>query len=1056
MRAVSLASWTCGFAGCCVLALGLKGSAAAAEVDTGELFGATNLLQVRQFAAENPDSAYRIHLEGDVWWVDRSGGRLVLKDNSGAEELEIDSSVQQVHAGQRIRIAGDTTITKRGGAVQLGSRGPIVDNNGVHGAVEKSGAIYLNAGRHPLRLEWFNGVERYELAVQYQGPGLSRQAIPDSAFFRSVSVESFSNFVAGLDYSSYAVEWEALPDFRQLSPLRSGTVRNFDLSVLPRPEHVGLVFTGFLEVTNNGLYKFFTKSDDGSRLYVTGPTMHIDIIGTSEWPLAKKVAIGQNLLEGEKNQWMQVEGKVSFARTNSDVAQLELSAGSARIRVEVADSKGLEVTNLLNHWIRAAGFCEGTLTPDGQMVPGVLLVPSQKEIEVLGVSRGVTLNPSTNAGAFPILTSAVEVHRLKREEAQRGYPVKLRGVVTCVLPEHQAFTLQDSTRGLYVVDSSQSLAAPPEVGEFLEIEGTTDPGMFAPVVNARLVARKGPGHLPDPVRPAWDQLMSGSLDAQYVEFTGVVTAVQTNLVTLLTAGGIVKVDVRPNGVNDAAELKQVENALVRVRGCLFATWDYITHQVRMGEIRMYGPDILIEQPAPADLFSIPRKTAAELRLFDPQAGAFQRVKVFGQVVFAAENECFLMDGSEGLRFTPQHAFDLRPGDTVDVVGFPDLLAGVSPVLREAVARKTGHSSLPSAATLAATNMISAAHDATFVKVEGSLVNIHQARPDTVLEMQNGLRAFTARIKKADDSILSLAPGSRLELTGVYAGLGGNRATGQEITSFELLMDSVGGIKVLARPPWWTLKRLLVATGALACVLAAAVLWITQLHRQVEERSAQLAAQVRQREQIEHQRTMEEERTRIAQDLHDELGSGITEIGMLAARAKSAGASDDKRERHLEQVGVKARELVTALDEIVWAMNPRHDSVASLVSYLSLYAERFLKLANISWRLDGPNGTIDQVVDSRRRHQLFLAFKEALTNVVRHSSATEVQLNIRCDAAKVLVAVADNGRGLATDSRTENMDGVSNMRNRVEKLGGRFDITSQQGRGTTVRFEVPYK
>jgi signal transduction histidine kinase len=201
--------------------------------------------------------------------------------------------------------------------------------------------------------------------------------------------------------------------------------------------------------------------------------------------------------------------------------------------------------------------------------------------------------------------------------------------------------------------------------------------------------------------------------------------------------------------------------------------------------------------------------------------------------------------------------------------------------------------------------------------------------------------------------------------------------------------------------------------------------------------------------------MEEERTRIAQDLHDELGSGITEISMLAARAKSAGALDDKRERHLEQVGVKARELVTALDEIVWAMNPRHDSVASLVSYLSLYAERFLKLANISWRLDSPNGTIDQVVDSRRRHQLFLAFKEALTNIVRHSNATEVQLNIRCDAAKVLVAIADNGRGLPTDSRTDNMDGVSNMRNRIEKLGGRFEITGQQGKGTTVRFEVPY-
>jgi hypothetical protein len=212
--------------------------------------------------------------------------------------------------------------------------------------------------------------------------------------------------------------------------------------------------------------------------------------------------------------------------------------------------------------------------------------------------------------------------------------------------------------------------------------------------------------------------MSGSLDAQYVEVAGVVTAVQTNLLTLLTSGGIVKIELRANGVNEAAELKRFENALARVRGCLFASWDYITHQVRMGEIRIYGADIFIDQPAPADLFSLSQKTAAELRLFDPQAGAFQRVKVSGQVVFVTEAQCFLMDRGEGLRFIPQNALELKSGDMVDVVGFPDLLGGLSPVLREAAVHKTGHASLPSPNTLTATNTISAAHDATFVKVEG--------------------------------------------------------------------------------------------------------------------------------------------------------------------------------------------------------------------------------------------------------------------------------------------------------------------------------------------------
>jgi signal transduction histidine kinase len=151
---------------------------------------------------------------------------------------------------------------------------------------------------------------------------------------------------------------------------------------------------------------------------------------------------------------------------------------------------------------------------------------------------------------------------------------------------------------------------------------------------------------------------------------------------------------------------------------------------------------------------------------------------------------------------------------------------------------------------------------------------------------------------------------------------------------------------------------------------------------------------------------------------------------------------------------KAREMVTALDEIVWAMNPRHDSLASLVSYFSLYADRFLGLANIAWRLEDASVPADFVIDSRHRHQLFLAFKEALTNVVRHSGASEVKLRIGLEEGEVRLTIADNGRGMSNGMSTENMDGMANMRARVEKLGGRFEMTSEPGRGTTLRFQVP--
>jgi signal transduction histidine kinase len=248
--------------------------------------------------------------------------------------------------------------------------------------------------------------------------------------------------------------------------------------------------------------------------------------------------------------------------------------------------------------------------------------------------------------------------------------------------------------------------------------------------------------------------------------------------------------------------------------------------------------------------------------------------------------------------------------------------------------------------------------------------------------------------------------------------------------------------------------MLVILGALACVLAVTVLWITQLRRKVEQRGAELEIQIRERQRVQQQHAMEQERARIAQDLHDELGSGLTEISMLGARALSVSGPLEKRGHYLAQMSNQARQMVTALDEIVWAMNPTHDSLASMVSYFSLYAERFLGLANIAWRLEGPFNLDDHAVDSRLRHQLFLAFKEALTNVVRHAEATEVRLHIQRDHDRVRLTIADNGRGWIEAGQTEEMDGLANMRTRLQKLGGRFEVQGKSGQGTIVRFELP--
>ncbi len=666
----------------------------------------------------------------------------------------------------------------------------------------------------------------------------------------------------------------------------------------------------------------------------------------------------------------------------------------------------------------------------------------------------------TTTGALPELTTVDEVLRLKPEEAQRGYPVNIRGVVTCVVQEHNAFIVQDATHAVFVISASPASALP-QRGELLEVEGKTDKGSFAPLVRLSRLRSLGAGTLPEPVQPTWDQLMNGSLDDQLVEIRGIVEESVPHpagypqpwsKMTVRTTGGALWVDVWLVGTN-FEKLEDYEDAVVRLRGCLFVALNPDTHQLELGHVRMYVDSIAVDRPAPADDYSAPKKRAAELALFDPQASAFQRVKVSGQILHMIGWDYFMMDGTNGVRFTLRRRTELHTGDRVDVVGYPEL-GGAAPRLRCAVARKTGQASLPEPMNLSSDDLPNAIYDSTRVRIEGWLVSSRVTPTNQALEVQSGSWRFMARVNLKKTAPPLPPIGSRLAVVGVYVVQGGNPVLDGNVAPFDLLLHSPADIKVLSTPSRWTLRRLLVIVGVLVCALALLGLWVTQLHRQVEERTTELATQIDNRQRVEHQRAMEQERARIAQDLHDELGSGITEISMLATLAGSAPAPDNGQDRHLEEIGDRARQMVTALDEIVWAMNPKHDSLMSLVSYSCLYADRLLKLANITCQLKGAVDLPDRAVSSVHRHEFFLAFKEAITNVIRHSGATEARLGVRLIGNRLRLSLADNGRGLAADARARGGDGLVNMRARLEKMGGRFGIASQQGRGTTVRFYLP--
>jgi signal transduction histidine kinase len=1104
---------------------------------------ATNLLQLRQQTFDPRSSACSVHLEGVVWWANAASGRIILHDSSGTEPLELDLPCQIPSSGERLRLEGDAVVSSAKDAIKLTSV-PVVDNDGLHGMAEASGAVYLKPGRHLIQVAWFNGEFKYGLEVAYEGPGLPRQKIPDAVLLRPQidPANGSTNLVNGLSYRCCeALGWSALPNLNHLPAVKTGTVHNFDLEARTRDEHVGLLFSGCIEIASEGLYTFYTTSDDGSQLFIGQPSLEVKDLGPAPLPPARHVAISQILPEGEPYLWCEMEGTVGSVNNNPGAQELELISETGRLQVQVAEDSDCSLAIAPHSRVRAVGVCQSIYTAEGHKVAGEFLVQNWKAFQVLYIApelwaqyplasvsnlmmnnragqepivhlRGkIDSTPqgpwlledgtgaiplegaqpsecvgypvdvlagcggqSTNlvlrrgiyqraagteqSAALPVLTTAEQVNSLSREELKRGYPVKLQGVITCAMT-NGVVVIQGATRGICVARPDGSQDTLGQVGDYCEVEGTADPGEFSPYIRGSLIRVLGPGRFPDPVHPAWDQLVNGSLDCQYVELEGVITEVGKDRLTLLVRGG--RIRVRQERLEEGLpeeNLKSWENALVRMRGCLFADWsdpgaEAQPRAARVGHIRLDPHWVNVIEPAPADPFAVPAKRLSELLRFDPRAGALERVKISGQVVHQGATECFLMDGGSGLRFIPAKASAAQVSDLVEVVGFPDL-TGPSPMLREAIVRRLGPAQPPKPHRLEPESLLNEAYDSTLVQMEGVLAGWTSKPEGDVLEMQSGLRRFTAVLEDKGEMRKPLAVGSRLELTGVYAGQGGNRVLDQPINSFQLLLGSPSDIRILARPPWWNLKRLSIMLGLLLVGLALALLWIKLLHSQVTERTMQLEAQIQERQRAERQRVIEQERSRIAQDLHDDLGAGLTEVNILGSLAKDSVTAPDEKAHYLAKMGDVTRRLVTSLDEIVWAINPQNDPIPSLASYFSFYARSFLEPASVRCGLDTADDLPGISIDSKARHDLFLALKEALTNVVRHARATQAWLRIRVDNNELIVAVTDNGCGLNSAKPSPGMDGLRGMQERMKALGGRCEIHSEPGKGTTVELKLP--
>lgn len=253
-----------------------------------------------------------------------------------------------------------------------------------------------------------------------------------------------------------------------------------------------------------------------------------------------------------------------------------------------------------------------------------------------------------------------------------------------------------------------------------------------------------------------------------------------------------------------------------------------------------------------------------------------------------------------------------------------------------------------------------------------------------------------------------------------------------------IVGEVTSVKIFILPPFymtWWFRSLAVAIFILS-------IWLMIRYMIKRRVSLQL-------EKIEREKQIERERSRISKDMHDEVGSSLTKIAILS---ELATRDKEHSETHLHKITGTSREIIDSMGQIIWAINPQNDQLEHLMAYLREFCSELLEPAQVSYQLNFPDQLPELAVSAEYRRNIFLIIKESLNNAIKHSHASHIELSIEITGQTLFYALKDNGVGLPVEIKKFG-NGLTNMKKRMEALGGHFEINNQLDGGVIVRFEV---
>jgi signal transduction histidine kinase len=661
---------------------------------------------------------------------------------------------------------------------------------------------------------------------------------------------------------------------------------------------------------------------------------------------------------------------------------------------------------------------------------------------VVALLPGITVAQQA-ARKLPTLTRVEQIRKLSPEEAAKGYPVRIRGVVTMDAPAPDFF-VQDGTAGIYV-EGSPSARFAHALAQTVDVEGVTGPGKFAPVIREQGFRALGPGNLPKARLFQFAELADGRQDSQWVQVRGIVrsasvdrTSWRETALALRVASGGGEFNVRVP-IEHEPNLSSWIDSEVLVEGVCGSLYN-VNRQLT--GILLYVPrtsSIKVE----AQASEVP---LSGLLLFSPGQGARHRVRVRGVVEYQQlGNSLFLQGEGKGLRVLTPQATALEVGDIVDVIGFP-AMGESAPVLEDAVFHRLGHQVAPEPVVLDLDKPWEQ-YDGALVATEAKLLN-RTAQPSGFrLLLQHGDVFFDASLPLgvSVDRLRSIPLNSEVQVTGIcFVRSGGLWQVPQ---SFRMLLRLPQDVVVLTTPSWWNLRHTLWLLALTGIVFLTVVAWGVVLGRRLQEQMATIRRKLRSSAVLE-------ERHRIARELHDTLEQELAGITMqLDLAVDCLQQAPRVAQQALETARNMSRRSMIEARRSVWDLRCQLLENGSLVSALAQIVEPLVPREHVTLdaKIEGCAVRLPRPVEIN----LLRIGQEAVANAVKHGRARQVSIELQYAPESVCLTVSDDGQGFAADQPSPTGHfGLLDMRERAQSMGSQLKVESEPGHGTRIAVEVP--